>query len=67
MNILESIDVTLTQTDICELIKKELNIQGYSITGDISINIDTITTGFGMNEHDQTVFKNITCKAIKIK
>lgn len=63
MNIVENVEISISQQDIEELIKIELERKGYIIDGKISINLKTECTGFGPNEHDTTVFKNITCKA----
>jgi hypothetical protein len=65
MDITNNIVVTLKREDIQELVKESLKNQGYAIIGNININARTVTTGYGMAEHDEVVFDTITVNAKK--
>ena len=66
MNIIENVTITLSENDLQELIKENLEKQGFRIDGKISINMKTQTVGYGPAERDETVFTSITCRAKKI-
>lgn len=66
MKIINEITVSFTEKELQILISEQLKKEGYELKGNIKINTGIITRGFGLSEHDNTEFKNITCLAVKI-
>ena len=59
MNISNNITIHLTQDDVKEIIAEYIKTQkGYSVTADnVTLRVGTECRGYGMAEHDVTVFK----------
>lgn len=59
MNIARRITIHLTENDVKEIIAKEICSQGgFQVTvDDVTLRVGTECHGYGMAEHDVTVFK----------
>lgn len=59
MNISKNITIHLTEDDVKEIIAEYIkNQNGYSVTADnVTLRVGTECRGYGMAEHDVTVFK----------
>lgn len=59
MNISKNITIHLTENDVKEIIAEYIKTQkGYSVTADnVTLKVGVECRGYGMAEHDVTVFK----------
>lgn len=57
MNIVKKMTIELSKDDVKQIIKEYLEKDGYTVVGDISIDVGEECVGYGMQEHNQVVFK----------
>lgn len=59
MNISKNITIHLTEDDVKEIIAEHIKSRnGFSVTKDnVTLRVGTVCRGYGMAEHDVTVFK----------
>lgn len=57
MNIVKKMTIELSKDDVKQIIKEYLEKDGYTVVGDINIDVSEQCVGYGMQEHDEVVFK----------
>lgn len=63
MNIENKITITLSETDVKEIVAEYLTKQGYNVTiNNVSLNVGIDWVGYGMDEHQVARFKE--CVAV---
>lgn len=65
MKIDTKITINFSEEDIAKILLKHLEQEGYQMEGSISINLQNVTTGFGMGERDSTEFVGISVNVTK--